>query len=197
MVLKRIKSKWADAKRVRTPEEIAGATGMVVWKVAADHVTEIERAGFALRDGEQRFAILSEFLIYLVQVADREVFEAYDDGQRAAFVTALALHVAETLADNQRELLGPGDYRGAFIERLNAEIPDYAELGYDEDGPGYRFKRYFGEKVLALVGEEKANKWVIDQVMEVEAPDATKTLRRSLGNLLAGVAADGPALPSS
>ena len=186
MAIKRIKSKWADDKRVRSPAEIAGAVGMTVWRVATIHVDEIEEAGFALRDAGQRFAILAEFLIYLVQVADREVYAQYDDQQRAEFITALALHVAGTLADNQQELLGPGEYRAAFIDRLNAEIPDYSDLNYGEDGPGYRFMRYFGEKVLALVGEEKANKWVIDQVMEVEAPAATATLRKNLVALLRG-----------
>ena len=190
MAIRRIKSKWGDSKRVRSPAEIAGAVGMIVWRVATIHVDEIEEAGFVLRDANQRFAILAEFLIYLVQVADRESYAQYDDQQRAEFVTALALHVAATLADNQQELLGPGDYQRVFVERLNAEIPDYADLNYGEDGPGYRFTRYFGDKVLALVGEEKANKWVIDQVMEIEAPAATDTLRKSLGNLLRGVAAD-------
>jgi len=188
----RIKSKWHTTRRKdntsheKTPEELAGATGFIAWRIAMKHIDEIEEAGFLLTSGEQRFEVLIEFLIYLIQVADREVFMHLDEDQRGPFVTALALHLASTLEDNQRELLGPGDYQQAFIEQLNAEIPDYAELSYGEDGPGYRFMRYLGEKVLERVDDQQVNRWVIDQVMEVEAPDATKALRKTLDQLLAG-----------
>lgn len=194
----RIKSKWhktgrkGNVSREKTPEELAGAAGFIAWRIAMKHVDEIEEAGFKLSSGEQRFEVLSEFLVYFVQVVDREVFMRLEEQQRAPFVTAFALHLAGTLEDNQLELLGPGGYRQAFIERLNAEIPDYAELGYGEDGPGYRFMRYLGEKVLAAVEGEQVNRWVIDQVMEVEAPDATKALRKTLDDLLAGLSPREP-----
>ena len=194
----RIKSKWHTTRRKhnvsrdKTPEELAGATGFIAWRIAMEHIDEIEEAGFKLSSGEQRFEVLTEFLIYLIQVADREVFMRLNEDKRAPFVTALALHLAATLEDNQRELLGPGDYRQAFIERLNTEIPDYAEFSYAEDGPGYQFKRYLGEKVLAQVDDEQVNRWIIDQVMEVEAPDATRALRKTLDDLLAGLSPREP-----
>lgn len=188
----RIKSKWHNTQRKhnrsreKTPEELGGATAFIAWRIAMEHMDEIEEAGFKLDSGEQRFAVLGEFLIYLIQVADREAHRRLDDEQRGPYVTALALHMANTLDENQQELLGPGEYRNAFIDRLNDEIPEYAEFGYGDDGPGYHFMRYLGEKVLALVGEEQANRWVIDQVMEIEAPAATEALRKSLDGLLAG-----------
>ena len=194
----RIKSKWHTTQRkdnvshVRTPEELAGATGYIAWRIAMKHMDEIEEAGFLLSSGEQRFAVLAEFLIYLIQVCDREVFMRLPEDQRAPFVTALALHLAGTLEDNQRELLGPGEYRQAFIDLLNSEIPDYAEFGYGEEGPSYRFKRYLGEKVLAQVGDEQVNRWIIDQVMEIEAPGATDALCKTLDQLLAGLSAREP-----
>ena len=194
----RIKSKWHTTRRKdnvsreKTPEELAGATGFIAWRIAMKHIDEIEEAGFTLSSGEQRFEVLSEFLIYLIQVADREVFMRLAEHQRAPFVTALALHLAATLEDNQRELLGPGDYQQAFIERLNEEIPEYAELSYGEDGPGYRFMRYLGEKVLTHVDDVQVNRWVIDQVMEIEAPDATEALCKTLNDLLAGLSPREP-----
>ena len=191
----RINSKWHKTRRKdnvsreKTPEELAGAAGFIAWRIAMKHMDEIEEAGFKLASGEQRFEVLSEFLVYFVQVVDREVFLRLEEDQRAPSVTAFALHLAGTLEDNQIELLGPGEYRQAFIERLNREIPDYAELGYGEDGPGYRFMRYLGEKVLEAIQREpgeQANRWVIDQVMEIEAPDATDALRKTLDDLLRG-----------
>lgn len=194
----RIKSKWHQTGRKnnrsseKTPEDLGGATGFIAWRLAMNHVNQIEEAGFTLTNAEQRFAVLTEWLIYLVQVADREAYQRLEEEQRGPYVTALALHLAGTLEDNQRELLGPGDYRNRFIARLNEEIPEYAEFGYGEDGPGYRFMRYLGEKVLALVGEKDANRWVIDQVMEIEAPEANKALRKSLDGLMVGAAEPCP-----
>jgi hypothetical protein len=181
----RIKSKWYRKARPKTPEELAGAAGFIAWRVADHHVEQIELAGFELHAPEQRFAILAELLIFLVQAADRMVYERLDEEQRRRFVTAMALHVAGTLEDNQRDHLGPGDYRQAFIDRFNAAAADYAELSWGDDGPGYRFKRYLGERVLAIVGSQAANKWVIDQVMEIEAPAAIEKFAKSLEDLLA------------
>ena len=186
----RIKSKWHATKRKnnrsreKTPETLGGATGIFAWRMAMKHVDAIEDAGFELANAEQRFAVLTEFLIFLIQVADREAYLRLDEDKRGPYVTALALHLANTLDDNQQELLGPGEYRAAFIDRLNSEIPEYAEFGYGDDGPGYRFMRYLGEKILAQVGEDQSMRWVIDQVMEIEAPEATKALRKNLDGLM-------------
>ena len=179
----RIKSKW-HKKRPKTPEDLASATGFIGWRLATHHVDEIEAAGFDIETQQQRFDILREFLIFLIQAADRIVHTRLSDDDRSRFITALALHMAGTLEDNLRDYQGSGEYRRAFIERLNQEIPDYAELAYGEDGPGYRFLRYFGEKVLAIVGVKDANRWVIDQVMDVEAPAAIKSLTKTMDDLM-------------
>ena len=186
----RIRSKWHTTQRKnnlsreKTPETLGGATGIFAWRMAMKHVDAIETAGFELASAEQRFAVLTEFLIYLIQVADREAWLRLDEDKRGPYVTALALHLANTLDDNQQELLGPGEYRATFIDRLNTEIPEYAEFGYGDNGPGYRFMRYLGEKILAQVGEAQSMRWVIDQVMEIEAPEATQALRKNLDGLM-------------
>jgi len=182
----RIKSKWHNQTRAKTPEELGGAAGFIGWRLATHHVEEIEAAGFRLTSPEQRFALLREWLVFLVQSADRLAFQTVSDEDRSRFISALARHMAGTLEDNQHELLGPGQHAKDFIDLLNAEIPDYAELSFGKDGPGYRFLRYLGDKVLAIVGQEDANRWVIDQVMEIEAPAAIASLRKGLDNLFAG-----------
>ena len=34
------------------------------------------------------------------------------------------------------------------------------------------------------MGTDQTNKWVIDQVMDIDAPQAVKSLRKSLDNLI-------------
>lgn len=186
----RIKSKWHNQNKPKTPEELASAAGFFGWRIATYHVEAIEEAGFDLETAEQRFAVLREFLIFLVQVADRLAHQRFDEPERRRYVTALARHMAGTLEDNAGDHFGPGTFGREFIEQLNAEIPDYAGFSFDADGPGYQFKRYLGERVLSIVGEQAAKKWVIDQVMDIEAPEAVETFAKNLDNLFAGAPPD-------
>ena len=50
--------------------------------------------------------------------------------------------------------------------------------------------RYLGEKILEQVGEEQSMRWVIDQVMEIEAPEATRALRKNLDGLMPATKTD-------
>jgi hypothetical protein len=43
--------------------------------------------------------------------------------------------------------------------------------------------RYLGDKVADAMAVTDA-KWVLEHVMEIEAPEALKTLRRTLGQVL-------------
>jgi hypothetical protein len=54
------------------------------------------------------------------------------------------------------------------------------------DAPGYAFRRFFGENVRAVMGA-KDNKWITDQVMDLEVPEALTPLNKALGDLLAPV----------
>ncbi|MBT3196976.1 MAG: hypothetical protein HN344_04555, partial [Gammaproteobacteria bacterium] len=55
---------------------------------------------------------------------------------------------------------------------------------YGEEGPSYHFLRYFGEKVGAIMGKDQDNKWVIDQMMDIEAPDAIDALKKSIEGIV-------------
>ena len=53
----------------------------------------------------------------------------------------------------------------------------------DHAGAGYAFLRYLGEKV-ALAMAATDSKWVLEQVVDVEAPEAIKTLKKMVGQVL-------------
>ncbi len=181
----RIKSKWHNKDKAKSAEEIAGALGFITWRISANAVNKMYTSGFNFSTNKQQLDVIAEFLAFLVQAADRRVYDIMDDDERQRFVTALAIHVAGTLEDNLREEVGAGDYRSDFINLLNERMEGYAEFNFVEDMPSYPSMRYFATRVDAVMGGEE-NKWVIEQVIEVEAPEAMKNFNRAIGDLLEG-----------
>jgi hypothetical protein len=181
----RVRSRWYKKDKAASIEEIAGALAFIAWRIGQSSVNKMYNAGFNYRSNVQQLAVIGEILIFLIQVADRLAYNELEEGDRVRFVTELAQRLAGTLADNMSDEAGPGDYRTPFIERLNERAEAYAEFSFMDGEPSYPFLRYLGTCVDQLMGGQE-NKWVVEQVTEVEAPAAVKTLRRAFNNLLEG-----------
>jgi len=174
----RIKSKWYKSDQPKAPEAVASVLAFNGWKIAMNRLEHLESEGFPITDNRQRFGIVMEFLAFQLQAADRTAYEYLEDEDRQRLVTAMALRFADIIEENLRELAGPGDYRTPFINLLNQRSSDYAELSYGPEGPGYSFLRYLADQVADAVGDQ-ANKWVKEQVIEIEAPEAFKLMSKS------------------
>jgi len=178
-----VRSKWRKGGGERTIEERAGVIGANIWKISMETFRRMEREGFRVGGDRQTIRILTEFIAFLVQVTDRVVYGQIDEDQRATLVNALGHHLANTVQSNLLDLFGPGEYRADFITALNERGREYAECEFRPDGPGYAFLRLLGEKVFDAMAETD-NKWVIEHVMEIEAPEMIKPLRKSVGEIL-------------
>lgn len=181
----RIKSNWFNAGREHTPEELAGAVSFVVYRIADNALKKTRKADFEVAVGKQYFGFLDEFLVFLIQVADRIAYRRLSEEGRYAFTTTLANRVAETHAENESRLLG-GELAACkrrFIDLLNRRAGEYAEFGYDESGPEFAFLRYLGY-CMGEVMDEKDSGWIIDQTMSVEAPEAVEMVEKTFRNLL-------------
>jgi hypothetical protein len=182
----RVKSQWFRSGRNKTPSEIAGAAAFIIWRIALNALNGIRGAGFDIAVGPQYFSFLSEFLIFLVQLADRIAYRHYGEAERVAFTTALANRVGENLAENQVNLMGSAAmsaYKADFIARLNLRAAEYAEFPYEQDGSNFSFMRQLGNCMEAVV-DERDRRWVTDQVMAINAPEAIATLEKSMRGLL-------------
>ena len=182
----RIKSRWHKSDRPRSMAQVASVVALIIWRLAENALKRMRTEQYDIDAGPQYFAFLRELLIFLIQIADRIAYQRLDAAQRGEFTTALANRVAEILDDNQSELLGSpqaGSYKGRFIALLNELASDYAEFKYADDGPDFAFLRYLGNRVMETM-VQKDRPWVIDQIMEIEAPQAVATLQKGLGNLL-------------
>jgi len=184
----RVQTRWHNKDRERDAKQTASALAFITWKTTLNSMKNMGEWGFVIGSTEHHFQVAQEFVAFLVQATDRYAHPRLGDEERAQLITAMAKRLAEIIEENQFELLGPGDYRRCFIDLLNSRLADYAELSYTEDGPGYSALRYFGERVAAGLDADN-QKWVIEQVVEIEAPKTIEHLRKGLRDLIPDPAA--------
>jgi len=177
----RIQNHWFKSERPKAVGEIAGAVAFIVWRVAQQVLRNMRRADFEINVGPQYFDFLSEWLIFLVQAADRTAFERLG-AARVEFTTVLANRVGEILADNRSDLLGDAEaaqIKEQFIDLLNLRLTDYADF----DRIDYGCLRFLAGQLARVVGP-RDTVWVHDQVMEIEAPQAIELVERGMTGLL-------------
>jgi hypothetical protein len=171
-----LKARWRK-KGPRSLAERAGVIGANVWKLAVEFFKHLEKEGF--RFGSDRLVtnVLTEFIAFLTQLVDRAVYGRLAEAERAELVAAVVRHLAVTMENNQQDLFGPGAYRKPFIEAMNARFADYAEFEYKDGAPGYACLRYFASRVSDAMAEGD-NKWVVEQMMDVEAPEMVRLVQQ-------------------
>lgn len=180
----RIKSSWHDEDSARSPEEVGGAIAFIAWRIALDKAITLHGKNFIYADDEQRLAVIAEYLVFAVQIVDRIVHDMLDNEFRVALITALVMKLADHYQDNSSDLLGTGDYKTSFIGLFNQRSTDYAEFNFTEEGPSYPFMRQLGFEIQQIMGSKHENRWVIDQVMDMDGPEVYKQLARAVRNLL-------------
>ncbi|MBT2970642.1 MAG: hypothetical protein B6D72_04855 [gamma proteobacterium symbiont of Ctena orbiculata] len=180
----RIKSQWHDEDASRSAEELGGAIAFIAWRIALDKAITLHGKHFVYENDDQRLAVIAEYLCYEAQISDRMIHAMVDNEARVAIVTALVMKMADHFQDNAADLLGPGDHANRFITLYNQRSGEYAEFNFDKTGPSYPFLRHLGFEIQQIMGsEEHDNRWVIDQVMDVDAPEVYKQLARAVRNL--------------
>jgi hypothetical protein len=176
----RIKSRWNKRAKKQSIEDIAGALAYISWRIAGNGVLELESKGYETTSNNHRLEIIGEFLAFLLQVGDRLAYERMEDEERQRFITALAMHMADTFAENKHDLLGEGEHRKAFINLINQEAEDYAELNFSNGEAGFDFLRYFGERVASVMTDKHFSS---QQIMDIEGPEAIKNFKKSMEDL--------------
>ncbi|MDX1374473.1 MAG: hypothetical protein R3357_02845 [Burkholderiales bacterium] len=171
-----VKTRWRK-KGPRSLADRAGVIGANVWKLALEFFRHMEKEGF--RFGSDRLVtnVLTEFIAFLVQLVDRSVYGRLAEADRATLVAEVVRHLAATMENNQMDLFGPGEYRKPFIDAMNARFNEYAEFEYRDGDPGYACLRYFASRVADAMTEGD-NRWVIEQMMDVEAPEMVRLVKK-------------------
>ena len=184
----RIKSQWFRDGASKTPQQTASAMAFIAWRVAQNMLKQMRSAHFDIEVGPQYFAFTREVLVFLTQVLDRMAFERMGPEGRAEFITALVRRVAEVLQENEDGLLGAPaagqiSHYDQFIDLFNELADHYADFGFDAQGPDFAFVRYLGHRIEAIM-PQKDQRWVVDQIMATEVPEAVQMLQRALQDVL-------------
>ena len=186
----RVKSKWNQPGAPRTLLQMANAISATIWKLAANVVLNLENENFQTDTQAQRIDVIEELACYLLHACDRLVYGRTGDTERAEFVTALAQDLARLLEESRIDVQGEGEYRAAFIERLNRRCADYAGYGFDaEEGAGFALRCRLGDRIAAAMGE-RDRRWIPDFIVAREAPEIEAALKRSLFGLVSFDAAE-------
>lgn len=179
----RIKSRWWNEDSERSLDEIGGALAFIGWRIAVEKAINLHCERFVYADDAQRLAVIEEYLLFLVQAADRLTHGMIEDDARRELITSFAKALIKHVQDNAQDLLGAADYGTPFIAKLNQRSEEYAGLTWDENGPGYSALRHLGHEIQVLMGKADENRWVIDQVMDKDAPEAYKRFSKALRDL--------------
>ncbi len=146
---------------------------MTAWRCAKGALEHLLAADFDFDGEAYRFAILEEWLIFFVHLADRLAHDRVAQDCRARLIKGMARRLAETVADNRCERAALTHPPAEFIARIDARGVDYADCRVQEGRPGMNFLRVLGQAVCAAApGIDR--KWLMEQVVEVEAPDAVR-----------------------
>jgi len=200
MVVRRIKDRWhnstpEDGGRVvldeKSHEDHASALAFINWRLALNAAINLHAEDFRYDTDQQRIGVISEFLAFQLQLVDRLSHEFLSDDERALLINELCQKVADQMQDNLVDIAGPGNYRPPFIALLNQRFGEYAEFTYKEGLPGYDQKRFFGHRILEILGEDQTNRWVIDQIIDLDAPDLIAQNVKSLNRLFGRDAQSG------
>ncbi len=184
----RIKSEWFRNGAAKTPQQTASAMAFIAWRVAQNMLKQMRSASFDIEVGLQYFAFMREVLVFLAQVLDRMAYDRMGAEGRTEFITALVRRMAEVLQENEDSLLGVPtagqlSHYDEFIALFNELADHYADFGYGTDGPDFAFVRYLGHRIEALM-PAKDQRWVVDQIMAIEVPEAVQTLQRAMAGVL-------------
>lgn len=171
-----IRTRWRK-KGERTLAERATVMGANVWKIATEVYRHMEKEGFRFGSDRQVTVVIGEMIAFLVQLADRLLYGKLPDADRAALVSDLVRHLAHTMENNQLDLLGPGEYRKPFVDLINTRSAEYASFDYAGGEPGYACLRFFAGRVAEAMAASD-DKWVVEQMMEIEAPEMVRVMAR-------------------
>jgi hypothetical protein len=184
----RVNTKWHNQGKQVSVEERANTMAFIAWKVAAGLVLDLENENFQTDTQAMRLDVIKEACAFLVSITDRIVARQLSQDERQELVTKMALKLVKTYQENGEDLLGKGqDYQAAFIALLNERMSTYAECSWNDekDEPGYQYKRVFGDAVSAVMGA-RDNKWITQQVIEIEVPMMLTNLKKGKSQMIDG-----------
>ncbi|MDJ0958788.1 MAG: hypothetical protein QNI91_18115 [Arenicellales bacterium] len=180
----RIRTQWKRNSGEKTVEDSASALAYIAWQIALTTAKNLHSEGFDYESDEQRVDVIAEYLIYLIHITDRLSYAVQEDPARKDLVTLVARKVAQQYQKNVEEVLGTNDYTSAFLGKLNTRVAEYSSSSFRDQTPSYDMRRLLGYAVQEIMGVSQTNKWVLDQVIEIDSLEMVGTYVQSYNKLV-------------
>jgi len=182
----RVKTVFFKNAGGRSAAEVASVLASTIWRLADNVVANLSKADCDIVTPERGMRILGEVATFLLHMSDRMFYGRVPEAERAKLVQSAGQRLAGIVQDNIREMVGEDgfDYKANFIELLNRRAEDYATFDCAPDKPSFPLLRYLGLAVRELMLESD-QPWVADQIMDIQAPEALGTLKKTVDGLLA------------
>jgi hypothetical protein len=178
----RVKTVWfKKAEGQRSADEVGSVLASTIWRLSDNTVTGLSKADYDIITPERGVRILGEMAAFLLHATDRTVHGRIADDERARLMQATGSRLADVMTENIRAMVGNDgfDYRANFIEMLNRRGAEYAEFAIDPAKPSFQVLRFLALAIRELATDADRH-WVADQVMEILAPEALGTLKKTI-----------------
>lgn len=178
----RVKTVWFKKAGVQRPAgEVASVLAATIWRLSDNSVTALSRADYDIITPERGIRIIGEMAAFLVHMSDRMVYGRIPDAERGALIQATGERLAAIVAENVHAIVGDDgfDYQANFIDMLNRRGAEFATFECDPARPSFQMLRFLALAIREVMTDAD-QRWVVDQVMEFQAPEALGTLKKTL-----------------
>jgi len=178
----RVKTVWFKKDGEQRPaREVASVLASTIWRLADRTVDGLSKADYDIVTPERGVRIIGEMAAFLLHMSDRMVYGRIAEDARGRLIQATATRLAELVVENIRSLVvGDGfDYRANFIDMVNRRGTDYGTFECDPAQPSFPILRYLALAIREVMVEADQH-WVADQMMEIQAPEALGTLKKTI-----------------
>jgi hypothetical protein len=183
----RIRTGWKNKQRQISIEEFANALSAICWRISLNAAKNLHQQDFLYESDQQRIDVIQTYLRFFIHCADRLMFQSLDLTQRNTFITALSMDCRRHYIENAKELLGrtaiSTSDENQFIEDLNDSTETLSNLQFLGDEPGFQMFRMLGTAIQEIMGNSQTNKWITDQVMEIDGQEAYEIFWKSFVKL--------------
>ena len=89
-------------------------------------------------------------------------------------MNTLGKQSARIMQENCEDLFGIGDYKKGYINTLNIRSDEYSSYEFTNGGSNYSIYRHLAKKIQDAMGSSQTNKWVMDQIVDIDAVEICK-----------------------
>ena len=167
----RIKSKWSKTvKRAKTTDDVASALSYIGWKISLDKAKNLHGEDFEYTSDHQRITVIVEYMSFQVHIADRLMYlDNKKSEYRTEVMNKLGTYSSAIMQENCEDLFGQGDYKTGYIKTLNLRSTEYSNYEFSPKERNYSIYKHLALKVQEAMGYSQTNKWIMDQIVDIEA----------------------------